>query len=62
MPTWSQCLTAMVLLALTGFSFVIAGGYWHLLALLSAAAALLVWLHHRNSRVNPTSTKKGTPP
>ena len=44
MPTWPQCLAAMVLLALTGFFFVIVSGYWHFLALLLAFAALNFWL------------------
>jgi uncharacterized membrane protein len=44
MPTWSQCLAAMVLLALTGFSLVIVSGYWRFVTLLLAFVALILWL------------------
>ena len=44
MPTWPQCLAAMVLLAITGFFLVIVSGYWPFLALLLAFVALNLWL------------------
>ena len=47
MPTWSQCLAAMVLLSLTGFSLVIMSGYWRFLTLLLAFVALILWLNRK---------------
>mgnify|MGYP001312306851 CR=1 FL=1 len=41
MPTWTQCLAAMVLLAITGFSLVIVSGYWRFITLLLALVAKL---------------------
>ena len=44
-PTWSQCFIAITLLAIAGFALVILSGYWHVLALLLIAVALLwLWL------------------
>ena len=50
MPTWTQCLAAMVLLAITGFSLVIVSGYWHFIALLLGFVALVVWLCRKTAR------------
>jgi hypothetical protein len=44
-PSWSQCLVAITLLAIGGFALVILSGFWHVLALLLIAVALLwLWL------------------
>ena len=50
MPTWTQCLFAIVLLAITGFALVILSGFWHLIALLLAFVALILWLWRRPAR------------
>ena len=50
MPTWTQCLIAMVMLAITGFSLVIVSGYWHFFALLLAFVALILWLCRKPAR------------
>lgn len=42
-PNWSQYFIAITLLAIAGFALVILSGFWHILALLLIAAAL-VWL------------------
>ena len=51
-PTWSQCLVAITLLAMAGFALVILSGFWHVLALLLIACAL-VWIF-----LSPASPKK----
>ena len=38
MPTWTQCLQAIVLLAITGFCLVVVSYHWFLLAVLIIAA------------------------
>jgi|GEM_PF-3940702 hypothetical protein len=38
MPSWTQCLQASVLLAITGFCLVVVSYHWLLLAVLIAAA------------------------
>jgi hypothetical protein len=49
---WSQYLVVITLLAIAGFALVILSGFWHVLALLLVAVAL-VWLWLR-----PASPKK----
>lgn len=50
MPTWTQLLFVIVLLALVGFALVIVSGFWHCIALLLAFAALIMWLWRRPVR------------
>lgn len=38
MPTWTQCLQAIVLLSITGFCLVVVSYHWLLLAVLIVAA------------------------
>ncbi len=38
MPTWTQCLQAIVLLAITGFCLVVVSYHWLLLTVLIVAA------------------------
>jgi len=51
-PSWTQCLQILVLLAIAGFTLVVVSGYWHLLALLIiAAVVVLIWRHgHSRNR------------
>ena len=50
MPSWTHLLLTIVLLVLVGFALVIVSGFWHLIALLLAFAALIVWLWRRPAR------------
>ena len=43
MPSWKTFLQILVLLSIGGFTLMILSGFWHLLALILFAAALL-WL------------------
>lgn len=47
MPSWTQCLQAIVLLAIGGFALVILSGFWHVAALLAVAVGI-VWLFWTN--------------
>jgi hypothetical protein len=51
-PAWTQCFTAITLLAIAGFALVILSGFWHVLAVLLIAVALL-WLC-----IRPASPRK----
>lgn len=46
MPTWTTFLQIIVLLSIGGFVLIIVSGFWHVLALLVIAAAIL-WLWSR---------------
>jgi hypothetical protein len=51
MPDWNQCLRALVLLSIVGFTLVIASGLWKIIALLIiGAGALWVWRSSRSAR------------
>lgn len=43
MPTWTQCLQAIVLLAIGGFGLVVLNGFWPVLVLFIISAFIL-WL------------------
>ncbi len=42
MPSWTQCLQAIFLLAITGFCLVVVSYHWLLLAVLVAAAFVAI--------------------
>ncbi len=42
--TWRQCFFAITLLAIAGLALVIVSGFWHVMAVIVAAAAVvLIW-------------------
>jgi hypothetical protein len=48
MPTWTQCLQVVVLLAITGFALVVVSSFWKILALITLAATLMLWLGRKH--------------
>ena len=49
MPNWNQSFTALVMLSIAGYALVIASGYWHVIALIVIAIAML-WFWRRSRR------------
>jgi hypothetical protein len=51
MPTWKTSLQIIVLLSIGGFALIILSGFWHVLALIVAAAVCLwLWSHWPTAR------------
>lgn len=40
MPTWKQCLQAIVLLAIAGFALVVLSGFWPVMAIFCLTAVI----------------------